>query len=188
MPKSATKVRIKKNLIPIPENLAGAEFQIGKIGRCQREIDRITLGLNERVARLKEEAAREMESYKVERRELLDGLYAFAAPRKRKLLADAGKKTIELLTGKFLWRRTPPSVSVDDDAAAIETLKDLGLTEFIRTKEELDREALLKARNDLDPIEGIGFVQTEEFVVVPKDQESEVKKTRTVHLDREDEE
>lgn len=180
---TVTKHRIKKSPIEVPGSLDHAAFFVSRVGNCQRRIDEIELAFKEKVARLEEAMAEELGPLAEERERLMDGLVLFAQPKRDLLIAEAGKKTIDLPTGKILWRFTPPSVGTRDTKKAVETLKSLGLDEYVRVKEELDKEGLLADREELDPIPGIKFTRSEEFVVVPNNHDREVVKTETIRLD-----
>ena len=48
-----------------------------------------------------------------------------------------------------------------------EALKSFGLERFLRTKEEIDKTAILAEPDAVEHIKGISITQREEFVIVP---------------------
>jgi phage host-nuclease inhibitor protein Gam len=77
-----------------------------------------------------------------------------------------------MLSGTIGWRTTPPAVKPAKGftwQSVLEVLKEQGRTEFVRLKEEINREALLAARDteDLRPLH-VRVEQVDEFFVEPK--------------------
>ncbi|MFH2013564.1 MAG: host-nuclease inhibitor Gam family protein, partial [Patescibacteria group bacterium] len=56
-------------------------------------------------------------------------------------------------------------------------LKDLGLSKFIRTKEEVNKQAILESPEEVKDIKGLSISQIEEFVVKPRFLDREVIKS-----------
>lgn len=92
----------------------------------------------------------------------------------RDTLTDGGKvKSANLITGEVSWRQRPPSVSVRGVDAVIDTLKRLGLGVFVRTKEELNKEAILNEPHQVRGVAGLQVVTgVEDFAIVPFEQEA----------------
>lgn len=62
----------------------------------------------------------------------------------RAALTQGGKvKTVQLITGEIGWRQRPPSVTVRQADVVIKTLKDLSLSDYVRTEEEVNKAAIL---------------------------------------------
>ena len=90
----------------------------------------------------------------------------------RSELTNGGKvKTANLITGEVQWRQRPPSVSVRGAESVIETLVRLGLNVFVRTKEEINKEAILNEPDAVKGVAGITVVTgVEDFVITPFEQ------------------
>jgi phage host-nuclease inhibitor protein Gam len=174
--------RIKKSRTDAPESLTGADHYVRAIGIAQTKIDEAVAAYEAAVEKLKAELEQTTKPLEKTRNGFLSGLFAFAHAHKKALTIDS--KTVLLPSGKFLWRFTPPAVDVENDESMIALLKKRGLTRYIRTVEQLDREALLADRKTLK-VAGLRFTQREEFVVVPNDRTAgrEIKKTRTIDAD-----
>ncbi|WP_341276109.1 host-nuclease inhibitor Gam family protein [Actinobacillus equuli] len=89
------------------------------------------------------------------------------------LTKNGKQKTGYFNTGEVQWRQNPPSVRVTKAEQVIENLKLLGLTQFIRTKEEINKDAILLEPETAQTVAGITIrTGTEEFVVKPFEQET----------------
>jgi phage host-nuclease inhibitor protein Gam len=69
---------------------------------------------------------------------------------------------------------TPPAVSLRDIKSILVSLKSLGLKQFIRTKEEVDKEAMLKEPDIAKTVKGVSISQYEEFTAKPAELEVEI--------------
>ena len=77
-------------------------------------------------------------------------------------------KTANLVTGEVGWRMRPPSVKVRDAEGVIDTLIRMDMRQFVRTKEEVNKEAILADPERERGIAGISLVKgMEDFFVVP---------------------
>lgn len=169
-----TEKKIKKAVVLIPKNLEEAADFIGRIGKSQREIDKIQMELNGRVEKLKAIAVAEAKQCGENISNLAEGVYIFAESQ-RDALTDGGKrKAVEMLTGSFSWRTTPPAVSIRNIKAVLAKIKGLGLKQFIRIKEELDKEAMLKDPKLASSVKGVRIEQREEFIIKPAELSLEI--------------
>jgi phage host-nuclease inhibitor protein Gam len=74
----------------------------------------------------------------------------------RLTLTDGGRvKTARFPGGSVGWRKCAPSISIEDAGLVLDELRKVGLREFIRTKESVDKDALLKAPAVAATIEGV---------------------------------
>lgn len=157
----------KKAVIPVPKSLDEAARFLAQIGQEQRAADKIRAGLNTAVEKLKAKAMADDKPHEEKISQLVEGLFAYAEAH-RDELTDGGKhKTVEVPTGIFGWRMTPPAVSLRDVGSILESLKSLKLERFIRTKEEVDKEAMLKEPDVAKKVRGVSIGQHEEFVAKP---------------------
>jgi phage host-nuclease inhibitor protein Gam len=171
--------RIKKSQTAVPASIIEANVVLGQLGNTQDEINTIEKELREKIAEAKAMAEKKLQPLIVKRDAQINALFAFASPRKAQLTQET--RSITLNAGVFGWRMTTPRVETKkSDEETIALLKDTGNAEFIRIIEEVDRQALLAKRPQ---IEGIAYVQDDEFFVVPK-QKCKKKKTFTHAIDR----
>lgn len=177
---SANKQQVKRKTVSVPKDLNEANDFIQSIGQAQRVIQKIQSELNEKVIKLQSDAVEKAKEHEEEIEGLLDGLYAFAESNRNELTEHGKRKTVTLPTGEFLWRTTPPKVTIRNVQAVLAELKKLELTKFIRTIEEPDKESMLKERALAESVKGISITQTEEFAVKPNELKVEVLKKKKV--------
>ena len=169
-----TMVRVKKDVIPVPHNLQEAAKFLAKIGEEQRKVDAIALDLNNDVDKLKTSAMTKAKLPQEKVSNLISGLFAFAEAHRKELTNDGKIKTVKVPTGSFGWRMTPKSVSLRNVKSILEELKSLKLKRFIRIKEEVDKEAMLKESDMAETIKGVSIGQHEEFLAKPNELELEI--------------
>lgn len=158
--------RIKKTLTAIPASVAEAATYLVSIGEKQREINRIKRETKAKVDEVNAAANKEIADLKRDRDNFFVALFGFAAPRKKELTKD--RRTVSTSAGSFGWRWTTPSVELAEgrtDQDIIATLKKLGLPQYVRVIEELDRDALLR---DRPLVRGVSYTQRDEFFAKPK--------------------
>ena len=141
---------------------------LGRIGELTRDIALREGALSEAVSQLKAEAERNAAQVKAELADLTRGLQIWGEAN-REALTDGGRtKTVKLANGEIAWRTRPPKVSVTNPDAVLELMASQGLTRFIRTKRELDRERMLQEPAVAGGIPGVRIGSAgEEFVVAP---------------------
>ena len=178
----ATTTRVKRSTTDTPQNLEQTDRFVGLLGNEQARLDALELEAEAEIRQIRENLRKESEPVRKRRNNLMTGIFTFASANKATLIFVEGKKTVELTNGTITWRWTPPAVSVENDEEMIANLKRRGLDEYVRVKEELDRQKLLADRKDLPRVAGLAFTQKEEFVVKPH-ASTEVAKTRTITVD-----
>ena len=172
------KTRIKSAAVEhwVPADRDQVNEAIAEIGRCQRERERIQAQMNDRMANIKliHEAAAKPHADRI--RELAKGVQLWCEANRAALTRDGKVKFHEFATGVVKWRLTPWSVALNKVDEVLALIKAKGRKEdFIRTKEEVNKEALLDAREALasDPIKGIAFKQREEIAIIPHESKIE---------------
>jgi len=170
----AKRKNLKLPVIPVPKTLEEATKFLGKIGEEQRSVDIIKNKLNADVDALKTKAMENAEKHQTKITQLMEGLYAFAEANRDELTDNNKKKSVETPKGMFGWRITPPKVILRNQEIIIETLKSLALDRFVRIKEQINKEALLKESNIANSIKGVSINQREEFVIKPAELEIEI--------------
>lgn len=170
------KTRVKATAIEAPKSRAEAAEMVGRIGAAQRERQRIQAQMNDdlNVIRAKYEYDGQTQQAIIDANFAAVQIYAEA--NKDDLLK--GKlKTVKLSTGELSWRKRPASVSIRGVDAVLGALKSLKLDRFIRTKEEIDKSAILADRDAAVVVKGITINDdAEDFVVKPF--ETELEETR----------
>jgi phage host-nuclease inhibitor protein Gam len=133
--------------IAVPQNREEVQQWISNLGKVQRDRATLTNQMNNLIAPITARFAPDLDEKAAEEGRLLDGIATWCEANKTELTKDA--KTVNLVTGEIQWRMNPPSVAfkrgikVDEIIAHIKQLKLAKL--FVRTKEEVDKEAILRA-------------------------------------------
>lgn len=172
-----TKKRIKSTNIQACSTREEAETCIADIGLLQRQVTDIESQMNNELAEIKKKYEELAKPVNEQIHELFMSVQAYCSVNRDSLLKN-NSKTAKLTTGDVSWRTTPKKVTVRGADAVMKSLKALGLDRFIRTKEEIDKNACLNEQEVAENVPGISFSQKEEFVVKPF--ESEIERAETV--------
>lgn len=159
--------------IQAPQSREEAAACVRLIGEASRAIARLEADMNDDLARIKEKAEAAAEPYRVVARDMTIGLKAWCDAN-RAALTDGGKrKFADLGTGRVEWRLAPPKVTIRGLEAALAAIKTLGLP-FLRSKEEIDKEAMLREPDKARLVPGVTIGSAGEmFAVEPFEAEIE---------------
>ena len=164
--------RMKTPTVPAPQTVAEVQSQIRQIGDLQRRHQTLSAELNDEVARLTEGAAPTLRALQEQIAGLQKGVQAYCEAHREELCGKG--KTANLVTGEVQWRQRPPSVKVTGLDAVLGWLKNMGMHTFIRTKEEINKEAMLNEPEKARGVPGITLVTgVEDFVIVPFEVDTE---------------
>ena len=162
-----TRAKRPAETVPVPQSAEEASDSLAVIGAAQRGLALLKAAADETVARAKAEAEAACQPLLQDIEGRTRGLEIWAAAN-RSALAEG--KSIRLPAGTLAWRQRPPSVRVGNMKLALEAVLAGGkrLAGFLRTKHELNKEALLAAPEAAREIPGISIGSAgEEFVVEP---------------------
>lgn len=145
---------------------------IKEIGDLEREQVRLsTLQADEKAA-IDEKYTAKLTALKDKVKPLQKAVQAYCESRRDELTNGGKQKTAYFNTGEVQWRAKPPAVVAKGIDTILENLRNLGLFKFIRTKEELNKEAMLAEPEVARSIAGITIREgVEEFVIKPNDEE-----------------
>ena len=167
----AAKLKTAAFPVIVPQNLVQANEFVYNIGELQRKRTEIETIMNAVLVSTKahyEESARPFKE-KIESR--LKGLQIYCEANRATLTDDGKVKFCRFGAGEVAWRTRPPSVVIRGAEKVLAALKaDVGLDRFIRVKEEIDKEAMLKESAAIlaTRIKGISIGSTgEDFIVTP---------------------
>lgn len=163
----ARKVKTPTTVVFVPQSRDDAAKLIFTIGELQQQRQRLEAELNERLLRLKADYEQEAKSRANRIAALAEGLQVYAAAHRAELTQGGRSKTVKLATGELRWRMTPPRVLLKQVRAVLAALKAAGLARFIRVKEEVDKEAMLREPDAVAGLAGVAIDRREEFVVLP---------------------
>lgn len=162
------KVKRPAETAPVPTNAEAASDMLAEIGSLQRDMALHQAALDEVVAAAKATTELAVSPAKLRIEALSRGLEIWATAN-RPALTDGGKtKTIVLSAGKLSWRSAAPSVTVRGAEVVMAAIKAAGLGRFLRTKVEINKEAMLAEPAVATAIAGVSIGSSgEAFVVEP---------------------
>lgn len=164
---TAKRLKVQAADYDVPQTQQEVNDAIVEIGTRQRERDRIQTAMNAALAVTREKYETQAAPHGERIKALLSGVQTYCEAHRDELTKGGKTKTAKLAAGEVSWRMRPPSVVVRGMVAVVDALKRLDLGRFIRTKEELDKEAVLADPEGVSAIKGISIAQHEDFVVKP---------------------
>ena len=167
MPPKTKRVKTPAVAVTVPQTREQAAVQIAAIGTDNRELARLEADMNDAMAKLKETYETQAEPLRQRIQANTQGVQTWAEANRDNLTQGGKVKTAALTTGEVLWRTRPPSVRVTGAEAVIDALRRLGLGRFVRSKDEVNKEAILNEPAAVSHDPGISISQGEDFVVVP---------------------
>lgn len=161
---------------PVPASHEECDAMIKRLGEVQRDRERLETSMNAELAQVKaihEDAAQPL---KAEIERLTKGVQLFCEARRFLLTRNGESKTYRFAAGEVSWRARPPSVTLkkvkDVLAACLEERRWKKL--FVRTKHEIDREAMLGDPTLAMEIPGVSIGSAgENFTIKPFETELE---------------
>lgn len=157
----------------VPQNRDAVITDIKRIGDLQREASRLETEMNDAIAEITEKFAARIAPIKTDIETLSKGVQGWCEANRDELTNGGKVKTANLVTGDVSWRVRPPSVSIRGMDAVMETLERLGLQRFIRTKQEINKEAILLEPKAVAGVAGITVKSgIEDFSIIPFEQKA----------------
>lgn len=148
------------------------EVAIKEIGDLNRELERLAIEQNDKLAAITEEYAPLMNAVKEKLSPKQDAVQAWCESRRDELTQNGKTKTGSFNTGEVQWRQRPPSVGIRGVDSVLDSLKMRGFTQFIRIKEEINKEAMLNEPDTAANVPGVTIkTGVEDFVITPFEQE-----------------
>ena len=168
------KKTIRKKVVVVPKGKAELGQFVFQIREAEQRINEIEndsqkeiLELKNKINELEKKAKNKAKPYEVKSNELAQGVYIFAEGHRVELTDEGARKTVELAAGdKIRWYFTPPAVEVDDEKEALKELERRELSEFIRVKKEIDKEAILREPEKIKNLKHLSVGQEEIFAIV----------------------
>ena len=161
------KVKANAVMFPVPQSKEEVVAAIARLGEHQRERVRIETEMNDEMAIVRQKYETQAETHAEALRQLTAGIQTWCEANRKDLTQDGKTKTVAMQTGEVKWRFCPSAVNLKGTDLIIETLKKLGLSRFIRTKEEINRDAMLADPKAVAGIKGVSIKQKEEFIIIP---------------------
>lgn len=165
-PPARTRLKQPAVAVAVPGSSAAVSAAIALIGVEQRELARIEACMNDELAIAKERWEAGAEPHRKRIADLTQGVQVWCEAHRTELLkGDA--KTALFPAGEVQWRTRPPRCVIRGVEAVLDTLRRLGLARFIRSKEEINKDAILNEPDAVKGVAGIGIEQGEDFVIKP---------------------
>jgi phage host-nuclease inhibitor protein Gam len=142
--KTPRKTKTPAVAVPVPANVEECASYIRRLGDIERQHATRKAELDTKVAALVDEYAAVLLDLANRRTQLHQGIQVFCEAHRQQLTQGGKTKTVRLVTGEVAWRNRPPSVTVRNAAEVLDTLRRIGLANFIRKVEEIDKEAILR--------------------------------------------
>jgi phage host-nuclease inhibitor protein Gam len=128
---------------------------------------RIEAEMNDEIAVVKQRYEELALPFKTEIEERSKGVQAWCETNRNAITQDGRTKTVVLTSGEIQWRMRPPKVVLKGVDMILDKLKRMDLARFIRTKEEISKEAILAEPEAVARVAGISIEQGEDFVIKP---------------------
>lgn len=171
---------VKVVATPVPQTKHEMALMVSRIGVINGSLERVEAQRDQRIAAVYQMATEKSGPLLKERSELVEAVAAYCEAH-RDELTDKGKtKTVKLPSGELRWRFTPPKVTLKGVPKVLAYLKSNALTQFVRTKEEVNKEAMLAEPAKALAIPGVNISRTEEFIIQPNKGGEIVGKTTKV--------
>ncbi len=170
----ATKSKLKSTAskVEIPQTREQCAAMIKRLGDAQRQFEASRAEMNTAIADITQRYQPVLAFEDSEIVALQKGIQTWCEAN-RVSLCPKDIKSANLVTGEVAWRIRPPSVRVTGADSVIETLRRLGLVQFIRTKDEINKDAILNDPQAVTGVAGIAIVSgVEDFVIQPFQQEA----------------
>ena len=163
-----TKKTKAKAIAQVPQSRQEAVAMIGRIGTLRRSVDEAKSAGDEQLKAIGEATEAALEPIRAELAALEQGVQTWCEANRAAITNSGRVKFADMGTGKVLWRLRPPKVTVRGAEAVIEAIKALGRTAFLRTKEEINKDAMLADRVAASAIAGVSISsEGEDFAIEP---------------------
>jgi len=168
-----TKIKAQAKEHRIPQNREEVVNMIAQIGTHQRDRQRLRADMDDKIAAIREEYDKLLAPHSAAIEQLTEGVHTWCEANRDSLTQGNKVKFANLMTGEIKWRMRPPKVAIKNNELVLEQLRLRKLVEAIRTKEEINKEAILANPERYQEIKGIVISQGEDFVILPFETELE---------------
>ena len=160
------KMKSSAASMPVLQSKLDAQSAITSLGQVQRDLMRIEADINDQIAKINEAHAAQIEALRSRREALQAGIQTWCEAHRLEICGKG--KSANLVTGEVQWRQRPPSVTVRNADSVIDQLGQLGLTQFVRVKHEVNKEAILAEPDAVQGVRGLSVsTGVEDFVITP---------------------
>lgn len=160
--------KTKARSTPAAQSQQEAEADIARLGDIQRELVRIQADYGDAAASLKAVAEESAAPLKAEAEALQVRVQGWCEANRNTLTKGGKVKFADLATGKVQWRNLPPKVTIRGVEKFLEECRRLGLSQFVRTKQEPNKDVMLAEAALAKTLPGVTIGSGgEEFAIEP---------------------
>ena len=171
MAKKATRIKTDTYTVRY-QTRDDIEVAIKEVGDLNRELERLAIEQNDQLAAITEKYAPQINAIKEQLTPKQDAIQAWCESHRDELTQNGKTKTGSFNTGEVQWRQRPPSVGIRGVDSVLDSLKMRGFTQFIRIKEEINKEAMLNEPDTAASVPGVTIkTGVEDFVITPFEQD-----------------
>jgi phage host-nuclease inhibitor protein Gam len=172
MASNRSRVKAPALKVAAPADADQAAVMVARIGDIVRDLALSEAAMNETISRLKLSTGATMAPLTAEMKKLYAGIQVWAEANRAELTRDWRTKTVKLSTGELAWRNLPPRVQIKSEETVLGLLESMGLKTFLRTRTEIDRDAIRANPDVARTVPGITIGSAgEEFIVSPATEE-----------------
>jgi phage host-nuclease inhibitor protein Gam len=165
--KNLGRVKAKAQKL-VAQSIDEVTEMVRDLGKANRESTRLNLAMQEEIAEITQKYQGPISAEKAKIGPIQVAVQAYCEANRSDLTQANKTKTIELISGKVFWRMPPPSVALKGVDSIVAFLSKGKLRRFLRTKVEIDKDALLKEPKIAAAITGVTIKEGEEdFVIEP---------------------
>lgn len=146
------KTKTAAPALPVPQSREQCQTQITSLGQMLRRHAVMKAELDEKVAELTQQYGPLLADLQAEADRLHQGIQIWATSNRDALTQGGKTKTVNLVTGEVSWRQRPPSCAVRKAADVLAELRKLGLQDYIRTTQEVNKDAILALDSAVEKI------------------------------------
>ncbi len=141
------------------------------IGDLTRDNLRLEAEMNDKISELTKHYAPLFEVNNERLDNLQSSVQVWCEANRDKLTENGKVKSANFVTGEVQWRVRPPSVALTKPDEVVNVLERLGLERFVRTKKEVNKDAILIEKDAVMGIAGIKIKSgVEDFAIIPFEQ------------------
>ena len=174
---ATTRHKTRATTAAVPQSKADCAASIRTLGDLQRDFERERATMNDAIAACTQAAQPLLEGLSERIQALQAGIQTWCEANRAALCGEGDKlgKTANLITGEVAWRQVPPSVQIRGADTVIDKLFVLGLERFVRSKHEVNKEAVLAEPDAVRGVPGISISSgLENFSITPFEASAEV--------------
>ena len=150
---------------PTLRNEADLQEAIRLVGEIRRDYEITKAECDDQIARTQAAYAPMLNEFLNNEQEIISQITKYCNANYDTLFKGKGK-TLKLITGEISRRVKPNSIVVNDLDLALAKIKELGFTDFIRVKEDLNKNALLDNPDFIELIEGLELQKGIENLII----------------------